>query len=113
MYQTHNSRRSVTRLGGAVVGVLLDCRLVRKSDGGRKSMAPSCAMGASCAGFYHVSGAQGSRVRLHSAESCGATRTIVVIPAGTMALTRDFKETILAGVQRDPKFRNALLGIEA
>lgn len=32
-----------------------------------------------------------------------------------MALTRDFKETILARVQRDPKFRNALLkeGIEA
>ncbi len=32
-----------------------------------------------------------------------------------MALTRDFKETILARIQRDPKFRNALLkeGIEA
>jgi antitoxin HicB len=32
-----------------------------------------------------------------------------------MALTRDFKETILARVQRDPKFRSALLkqGIEA
>jgi DNA-binding phage protein len=31
-----------------------------------------------------------------------------------MALTRDFKETILARVQSDPKFRNALLkeGIE-
>ena len=32
-----------------------------------------------------------------------------------MALTRDFKETILARVQADPKFRDALLkeGIEA
>lgn len=32
-----------------------------------------------------------------------------------MALTRDFKETILARVQRDPKFRSAFLkeGIEA
>ena len=32
-----------------------------------------------------------------------------------MGLTRDFKETILARVQRDPKYRNALLkeGIEA
>jgi hypothetical protein len=32
----------------------------------------------------------------------------------TMALSRDFKETILARVQRDPKVRNALLkeGIE-
>jgi DNA-binding phage protein len=32
-----------------------------------------------------------------------------------VALTRDFKETILARVQRDPRFRNALLkeGIEA
>ncbi len=31
-----------------------------------------------------------------------------------MALTRDFKETVLARVQSDPKFRNALLkeGIE-
>jgi hypothetical protein len=31
-----------------------------------------------------------------------------------MTLTRDFKETILARVQRDPKFRNAMLkeGIE-
>lgn len=31
-----------------------------------------------------------------------------------MALTRDFKETVLARVQADPKFRNALLkeGIE-
>lgn len=32
-----------------------------------------------------------------------------------MALTRDFKETVLARVQADPKFRNALLkkGVEA
>jgi hypothetical protein len=32
-----------------------------------------------------------------------------------MALTRDFKQTVLTRVQRDPKFRNALLkeGIKA
>ena len=36
----------------------------------------------------------------------GATQTIGII---AMALTRDFKETIQARVERDPAFREALL----